>query len=247
MTEFPVVYARATKNPDLNEHFSDDAAITLLMAGYTFSNLSVLGEDAFRVYVTLFGINPQTYFDSYLLTLLNERKCGHLTALLQSGAHPTYMQLYEICSRMYCSHDLLTELTKHEYKVDVEQLNYSPPSYALSSHYCSTFYTLVKRLPLLALRYIHMPGLNLFGVGKCSLLHYCIRGADSDTEYDEASKEAWVTLFGLLIEYEPRMLSIPNGIGDTARDTLATERDLDPDNVYFQRMETLIPQQEWEY
>lgn len=244
MTEFPVVYARATKNPDLNEHFSDDAAITLLMAGYTFSNTLVLGEDAFRMYLTLSNVNPQTYFDTYLLTLLNEKKCGHLTVLIQGGARPTYMQLYEMCSRMCCSQDLLTELSTHEYKADVEQLNYNPPGYALFNHYHSTFYTLVKRAPLLALRYIHTPNLNLFGLGKSSLLHYCIWGVDTDTEYGEASKEAWVTLFGLLIEYEPRVVSIPNGVNDTPRDTLATERGLDPANIYFQRMETLLPHQE---
>lgn len=133
---------------------------------------------------------------------------------------------------------LIDQLSTYHYVVDPDLLN-QDVGYSLASHYYSTFYGLVEQAPLIALRYIRTPGLDLFGVGKSSLLHYCIDGVRA-CDSDEVSKEAWFWVFTIIPELEPRTLYITNGIGDVPQRTLQIKVHCYPDNIYFRQMKALL-------
>lgn len=242
--DLPEVYAQVQVDPSCldRETPSDEVAITLIMAGYAFHiDPLTLNEAPFEIYVALYD-NIQDLFEQLILPLAKCNRFGHITIVLKYGAVPTYTHLYELCERLYYCPDrqgLINQLNLHEYDLNVELMNLNLHTFSLASAYHSTFYEIIAMAPLIALRYIHTPGLNLFGIGKTSLLHLCIDGVGAE-DYDEASKDAWVSLFSIIVELEPRMLYITDGIGNSAKRTLKTEIYHAPNNVYFQQMQTCL-------
>lgn len=222
--------------------YSDDITITLLMAGYAVHmNPLTLNEAPFEIYVALCD-NIQDLFERLILVLIKRRQFTHILILLRYGAVPSYIHLYGICRVMHYSKDrqgLLNQLNTYDYTVDVELMNLNLATFSLSSAYHSSFYEIIAIAPLIALRYIHTPGLDLFGVGKTSLLHMCIKGVGTE-DYDEPSKKAWVSLFQIIMQLEPRTLWATDGIGNSAERTLETEIYHAPDNVYFKQMQAYL-------